>query len=444
MNENQPSNTGLADRYALFRVFKTFRTDQQGKAQMSSTIDVAIVGAGVAGIACARTLARNGVGVRIYESSSRVGGRLGSRLVDDIWCDLGFQVSMSNYTALESLVPRTQVTRRSFVPGAVVWDGRRHVRIVDPKASPLSALKPLMAGLVRPRDLLAVLRCRRWANKVLAGSGRDGTAAEVLSDAGFSSRFIEQFLRPFFGGVFLDESLSVPADRFLRTLHRFASGRAELPEGGMQQLAEAMSEPIRSSIEFECEVASIEPGAGVRCVDGAFKEADVVVLATPLDASLALLGRSDEAAAVGWSSTTALHFTSPDPVFDEPIIVLNGSGEGALNLICSPTSVAPGYRDDGRHSILVSSRPCPSGSPGIDADAARHEAGVMLGLDSSSWELIEVQRIDRALPIVDRRAVRQSIPAGVHLVGDGMGDPSIETAVQSGIDAARAIVDSPT
>lgn len=415
---------------------------QQGNQDMPNARNVAVVGAGVSGIACARTLAASGFGVRVYESSSRVGGRLGSRVVDDIRCDLGFQVSMSNYAALESLVPRTLVTRRSFVPGAIVWDGSRRVRIVDPKASPLSALKPLMAGLVRPRDLLAVLRCRRWANKVLAGHSRNGTAADVLSDAGFSGRFVEQFLRPFFGGVFLDETLSVPADRFLRTLHRFASGRAELPEGGMQQLAEAMSEPIRSSIEFECEVASVEPGVGVRCVDGALKAADVVVLATPLDASLALLGRSDEAAAVGWSSTTALHFTSSDPVLDEPIIVLNGSGQGCLNLICSPTSVASGYRSDGRHSILASSRPCSCGSPEIDVEAAQGEAGRILGVDSSSWELIEVQRIDRALPVVDPREEWQSIPSGVHLVGDGLGDPSIEAAVQSGIDGAHEIITS--
>ena len=92
----------------------------------------------MAGLACARTLAAAGSSVRVIESSSRVGGRLGSTLVDGMWCDLGFQVSMSNYACLESLVPRDALERHSFIDGAVVWDGASHVRVIDPKRSPLS------------------------------------------------------------------------------------------------------------------------------------------------------------------------------------------------------------------------------------------------------------------------------------------------------------------
>ena len=57
--------------------------------------------------------------------------------------------------------------------------------------------------------------------RAVAGEDPTGSADRFIRTAGFSERFRESFLRPFFGGVFLDESLEVPAGRFLRTLDRF-------------------------------------------------------------------------------------------------------------------------------------------------------------------------------------------------------------------------------
>jgi phytoene dehydrogenase-like protein len=88
---------------------------------MSSETPILIIGAGVAGLAAGRELHRRGHPFRILERSDRVGGRLGSMVVDGFVCDLGFQVSMSNYRVLESLVDRATLRRNPFVPGAVVW-----------------------------------------------------------------------------------------------------------------------------------------------------------------------------------------------------------------------------------------------------------------------------------------------------------------------------------
>ena len=87
---------------------------------MTGSRTVIVIGAGLAGLSCARQLADAGQSVRVLEASDRVGGRLGSRTVDGVCCDLGFQVSMSNYSALESLVPRSTVRRHAFISGAVV------------------------------------------------------------------------------------------------------------------------------------------------------------------------------------------------------------------------------------------------------------------------------------------------------------------------------------
>src|ERR1700710_2945654 len=52
--------------------------------------DVVVVGAGVAGLACARFLDDAGFDVRVLERSSRVGGRIGTDMVDGYRCDRGF------------------------------------------------------------------------------------------------------------------------------------------------------------------------------------------------------------------------------------------------------------------------------------------------------------------------------------------------------------------
>src|SRR3954447_10181644 len=53
--------------------------------------DVAVIGAGVGGLACARALEQSGLHVRVLERSARVGGRVGTDLIDGFRCDRGFQ-----------------------------------------------------------------------------------------------------------------------------------------------------------------------------------------------------------------------------------------------------------------------------------------------------------------------------------------------------------------
>lgn len=403
---------------------------------MRSDDSILVIGAGMAGLACARTLVSSGRQVRVIEASGRVGGRLGSTLVDGTWCDLGFQVSMSNYEMLETLVPRHVVARQSFIDGAIVWDGESHVRVIDPKRSPLSVLDPIRSGLVGWRDLRGAARCRRWSRAVMRGVSHPGTAMDIIRKAGFREYFIESFLRPFFGGVFLDEMLGVSADHFLRTVHRFATGHAELPQGGMQMLAEAMADPIREQIRFDCRVESLEPGRGVVCSDGSMIEADHVVLALPWDATTRLLDREQELSAASWKGTRAIHFRAPESSRRSPLIHLNGSGSGSVNLVCSPSSVAGGYVEDGYQSYLVSLRPSGHPMAEIDLEVIRHEAGVVMGVEVDRWRHVETSEVPHGLPAGDLSRLMSDVPEGVSLAGDWTGDPSIEQAVRSGVEAA--------
>ena len=414
---------------------------------MSSDDSILIIGAGLAGLAAGRELHRRGRPFRILEGSHRVGGRLGSLTVDGFVCDLGFQVSMSNYHFLETLVPRASLPRRPYVPGAIVWTGTERIRIADPHRAPLGALQAVIRRLAGWRDLRAATRCRRAAARVRSGVDPSGSADQFIRDVGFSERFREAFLRPFFGGVFLDESLSVSAGRFLRTLDRFSNGSAELPRGGMQAIADAMAEPILDRIDFGRSVTAVDADSVV-LDDGERLEAGGVILAADQDAADRLLGEDPHVASEGetasrWSSTVAVHFETPAATILEPIIVLNGSGSGRVNLVASSTAVTDGVAPEGRHSLTVSLRPDgPTELADADLKKIRIEAALMIGVDGTNWRHLATTPVHRALPTGPPPTTPPESPEGVEIAGDWLGEPSIDAAVRSGIEAAVRLVES--
>jgi phytoene dehydrogenase-like protein len=68
-----------------------------------STVDVVIVGAGLAGLTAARTIQRAGHSVVVLEAQDAVGGRVRTDEVDGFLLDRGFQVMLTNSTCAHSI-----------------------------------------------------------------------------------------------------------------------------------------------------------------------------------------------------------------------------------------------------------------------------------------------------------------------------------------------------
>ena len=94
-------------------------------------VDVAVVGAGVAGLTAAGELQRAGLDVRVFEAGQQVGGRMASARHDGWTIDTGAeQISPSGYRATWELLRRLGVSDEQVPrigrPLAVWRDGAAH------------------------------------------------------------------------------------------------------------------------------------------------------------------------------------------------------------------------------------------------------------------------------------------------------------------------------
>ncbi|CAN0367963.1 unnamed protein product, partial [Ectocarpus sp. 13 AM-2016] len=112
---------------------------------LTVSTQVAIIGAGVAGLVCARILTRGGFSVRLLEASDGVGGRVRTDEVDGFLLDRGFQVFIEAYPEPTRQLNYKTLNLQKFDPGAIVrYDGGFHL-VSDPIRKPGAIVDALVA-----------------------------------------------------------------------------------------------------------------------------------------------------------------------------------------------------------------------------------------------------------------------------------------------------------
>ena len=104
--------------------------------------DVAIVGAGLAGLTCAQDLTRAGLQCTVVEATDGVGGRVRTDAVDGFLLDRGFQILLSAYPQVKQRLDTAALDIGDFEPGALVR---------TPMASRGSAIRCAGPSNSRPR-----------------------------------------------------------------------------------------------------------------------------------------------------------------------------------------------------------------------------------------------------------------------------------------------------
>jgi hypothetical protein len=193
--------------------------------------DIVIIGAGIAGLACAMKLKKNNRNFIIIEQSDRVGGRVGSIKENEYIFDLGFQVYNTEYYKTNSLLNLKELKLKVFKPGASIYNGRRFEILSDPFRDPSTILETFFSGMTTFKDKIKILTLKRALSSycISEDQSEDMTTLKYLKSYGFSNKIINGFFKPFFSGIFLENQLETSSKFFKNVFSNFNKGYAAVP-----------------------------------------------------------------------------------------------------------------------------------------------------------------------------------------------------------------------
>ncbi|MGD8320990.1 MAG: NAD(P)/FAD-dependent oxidoreductase [Gemmatimonadota bacterium] len=410
---------------------------------MKTDAEVLIVGAGLAGLSCARLLHAEGVDVRVLEAGDEVGGRVRTDEVEGFLLDRGFQVILTAYEEVESQVDLSALDPRAFRPGSLVWNGRSLERMGDPFRDPGSTLASMAARVGSMADKMKVARLR---GSLLSGTaddcfrGPERTSLEELREEGFSEDFIDAFFRPFLGGVFLERALATSASLFRYYFRCFAAGDAVLPGGGMQRLPEVLARGLEDRVALGVRVTGVA-ARRVRREDGREMSAEQVVVAVDGGEASRLLGMPRPA----FKASVTSYYSAPESPVGEPMLVLDGEGTGPANHVAVVSDVAPGYAPEGSHLVSVSGVDAATADPAAFREAVPEQLRRWFGASVDRWEHLKTYTIPQALPVHAPGSLILDVSPrrsdGVYLAGDHTVFGAIQGALLSGRRAAEAVLE---
>lgn len=409
-------------------------------------LDVVIVGAGLAGLTCARALHAEGRSVKVFEAADAVGGRVRTDEIEGFRLDRGFQVLLTGYPEAQRWLDYAKLDLKPFRPGALVHHDGRFSRVADPLREPLAAVASLSAPVGSLADKLRILKLRRAVTKPSAEAlwDRDEiTTDEALrSRYGFSKTIIERFFRPFFGGVLLDRNLGASSRAFEYYFRHFATSKTAVPAEGMQRIPEQLAAGLPPrTVQLNSRVRSATADS-VTLDTGERVEARAVVLAVE-GPELNYLVPGFEA--VGSQSTVCLYYDVPETPHVEPYLVLDAEGRGPAHHLAVMSTVSSAYAPKGRHLVSVSVVGMPGQADDELDQRVRAQMGTWYGETVTGWRLLRVYRIPHALPDQSPPALSPPerparLATGLYVAGDHRTNASINGAMVSGRRAAEAVL----
>ncbi|MEU7819326.1 NAD(P)/FAD-dependent oxidoreductase [Catellatospora sp. NPDC049133] len=405
---------------------------------MAEHCDVAVVGAGLAGLVAARRITEAGLRVTVLEASDDIGGRVRTDTVDGFLLDRGFQTLCPAYPALQEECDLTDLHLRPFARGvAVHWAGRTHHLRPGPTAA-----FALASGLVPAADALTLveLAARDTLGSTAAVLRRpDVSTLDELRLADLAPATVDRVLRPFLAGVFLEDRLDT-SGRFFHLMWRmFLRGGAAVPAQGMQALPRLLAARLPvGTVRCHARVERLTAHGVAVAGDDEITARAVVVATDGATAATLLPGLRTPA----WHGVTTFYHACFGAPSVHPMLTVDPGGGGLVTNTVVLTTAAAGYATDGRALIATSTLDM---STPIDAleRSVRARLAVLYDVPTAGWQFLDAYRIPHALPAMPaphrmRRPVRHGY--GRYVCGDHRDTSSVQGALVSGRRAANAVL----
>ncbi len=363
--------------------------------------------------------------------------------------DRGFQVLLTSYPEAQAALDYPSLFLGKFIPGASIWFDREFHRVTDPRRDPMHAVATAFSPVAGLLDKLNLARLwydlRQPAPSRLLERQQTTTLLD-LKGRGFSDGFIRRFFHPFFAGVFLEDKLDTSSRLFEYTFRMFADGDAAIPAMGMGALTEQLAGRLRKTrIMLGSRVSVLSP-LGATLADGSRIGARSVVVAVSEPEARAMLGE----AAPGTPDpqpcgTTCVYFSSPKPPVEEPILILDGQGDGPVNHVAPVSNVCPRVAPPGQALISANLIGVPRESDEELLPQIIAQMTDWFGPQVQYWKHLRTYRIAYALPSSrpDRKEPWR-LPSRLHeriyLAGDWTDSASQQGALESARRAAEAVM----
>ncbi|MDZ7900706.1 MAG: NAD(P)/FAD-dependent oxidoreductase [Arcicella sp.] len=404
---------------------------------------IIIIGAGVAGLTCAKYLKDRGIQSLILEASDGVGGRVRTDVYEGFLLDRGFQILLTAYPEAQKLLNYESLDLKAFKSGAMIRDAQRNdfSVLANPFKEPSQLLPSMFSKIGSLTDKLRVLRMILDTNNVQEEVFENGgiTTMEYLQNYGFSDDMIRDFFKPFFGGVFLENDLVTSSNLFKYTFGKFYEGDAVLPAKGIEEIPKQIAKSLYiGTVKLNTKVVRID-GNRVYLENGDKLYGEKIILATDGFQADKLLGKTPTRP---YNSTTCTYFSSGKSPLKEKMLALNPNRASMVHNLCVPSDIAPNYAPEGKSLISISTQSFDLYDEKALAKNIKRELTEWFGKEVETWQYLRTYHIPQALPTYlnsENNAQKLQLSDILYQCGDATAYPSLNAAMATGRKVAEMI-----
>ena len=387
--------------------------------------DICIIGAGISGLTAANYLYNKNINFIIIDKNDKVGGRIQTDMINGYRCDRGFQVLLPAYPTAKKYLNYQTLNLKTYPKGAISfsdkpqWFGapflypkqwKQGNKIPTTIHDWLELTKAIIMSK-QPTQLISKLSTNQYFSK------------------NFSPLFYENFLLPFFQGVFLEKNCNVTVDLFRYYLRLFFLEGAAIPKNGMQAIPDQLAQNIPNDyIQLNSEVTHIEKNT-IHLKSANKITAKKIIYAcdyyqlTKLIPELEQLPDKRPVTTTFFSSNTVTNLAPLNFIFHHKQYMQ----------LSIPTLIQQNYSEKNDHLCMISVL----NDKKISPNDIKKMCIEKCGNDIDQWKYIHTHQIKYSLPYPKKKL---AVLDKYNICGDWLSYGSIETSMKSGEYSAKKII----